>query len=87
MTNIDFTKYTHIHYAFAILVKGDTPEWTDEQEVSTQLPQLVKNAHANNAKVLISIGGWSGCITFSTVAADPNQRKNFIQWNIDQIST
>ncbi|KAI8146556.1 glycoside hydrolase superfamily [Fennellomyces sp. T-0311] len=85
-SNIDFSTYTHINYAFAVLIKGDTPEWTDPSQVDSQLPGLVKAAHASNAKVLISVGGWSGCITFSTMAADANQRKNFIQWNIDQIN-
>ena len=64
VSKIDFTKYTHINYAFAIMVKGNTPEWSDPQQVETQLPQLVKAAHAKKAKVLISIGGWSGCLTF-----------------------
>ena len=85
-TNIDFSKYTHIHYAFAILIKGDTPEWTDSSQVDNQLPGLVKAAHASGAKVLISVGGWSGCLTFSTMAADPTQRRNFIKWNVDQIN-
>ncbi|KAI8393756.1 glycoside hydrolase [Radiomyces spectabilis] len=87
VTNIDFSKYTHINYAFAIMIKGDTPEWTDDWAVSTQLPQLTKAAHAKNAKVLISIGGWSGCLTFSPMAADAGRRKNFIDWNIKQIDT
>ncbi|KAI7852427.1 glycoside hydrolase superfamily [Circinella umbellata] len=64
ISKIDFTKYTHINYAFAIMIKGNTPEWSDEQQVQTQLPELVKAAHARNGKVLISVGGWSGCITF-----------------------
>lgn len=46
------------------MIKGATPEWTDDQQVSVQLPELVKAAHAKGAKVLISIGGWSGSITF-----------------------
>ncbi|KAI7849592.1 glycoside hydrolase superfamily [Circinella umbellata] len=85
-SNIDFSKYTHIHYAFAILIKGDTPEWTDSSQVDNQLPGLVKAAHASNTKVLISVGGWSGCLTFSSMAADLIQRKNFIKWNVDQIN-
>lgn len=64
VSNIDFSKYTHINYAFAIMIKGSTPEWTDPQQVETQLPELVKAAHAKDAKVLISVGGWSGCLTF-----------------------
>ncbi|KAI9248263.1 glycoside hydrolase [Phascolomyces articulosus] len=85
-SNINFSTYTHIHYAFAILIKGATPEWTDSYQVDNQLPGLVKAAHASGSKVLISVGGWSGCLTFSTMAADPSQRQAFIQWNVDQIN-
>ncbi|KAI9314086.1 glycoside hydrolase superfamily [Dichotomocladium elegans] len=85
VSSIDFTKYTHINYAFAILIKGATPEWTDPSQVETQLPQLVEAAHAKNAKVLISVGGWSGSITFSSMVADASQRATFIKWVIDQI--
>ena len=46
----------------------------------------MKAAHASGAKVLISVGGWSGCLTFSTMAADSTQRRNFIKWNVDQIN-
>ncbi|KAI9311123.1 glycoside hydrolase superfamily [Dichotomocladium elegans] len=87
VSNIDFSSYTHINYAFAILTSGATPIWTDPQYVSTQLPQLVNLAHAANAKVLISVGGWSGCLTFSSMAADPAQRATFIQWSVNQIAT
>ncbi|ORZ11138.1 glycosyl hydrolases family 18-domain-containing protein [Absidia repens] len=85
VSKIDFSKYTHINYAFAILIKGATPEYTDPQQVDTQLPELVKAAHAKNAKVLVSVGGWSGCLTFSTMSADASQRKTFIDWNVDQV--
>ncbi|KAI9305414.1 glycoside hydrolase superfamily, partial [Cunninghamella echinulata] len=60
VTSIDFSKYTHINYAFAIMIKGAKPEYTDPEQVKTQLPQLVSAAHAKNAKVLLSVGGWSG---------------------------
>ncbi|ORZ13603.1 glycosyl hydrolases family 18-domain-containing protein [Absidia repens] len=85
VSSIDFSKYTHINYAFAILIKGATPEYTDPQQVETQLPQLVAAAHAKNAKILLSVGGWSGCLTFSTMVADASQRKTFIDWNVGQI--
>ncbi|KAJ8652832.1 hypothetical protein O0I10_011506 [Lichtheimia ornata] len=87
VSNIDFSSYTHINYAFAVMLHGDTPEWTDNDQVKTQLPQLVEKAHAGNAKVLISVGGWSGCLTFSTMAASASGRTNFINWAIDQINT
>ncbi|KAF7728584.1 hypothetical protein EC973_005810 [Apophysomyces ossiformis] len=84
-SNIDFTKYTHINYAFAVVARRSTPFWPDDWAAGNYLPILVKQAHANNVKVLISVGGWSGCVTYSTTAADPAQRAAFIQWNIDQI--
>ncbi|CDH54683.1 glycoside hydrolase family 18 protein [Lichtheimia corymbifera JMRC:FSU:9682] len=85
VSNIDFSKYTHINYAFAIMIKGSTPEWTDPQQVETQLPELVKAAHAKDAKVLISVGGWSGCLTFSSMVGDSSKRSEFIKWSTDQI--
>lgn len=85
VSDIDFTKYTHIHYAFAIMTKGDVPEWTDDNAVDSQLPALVSAAHKSNAKVLISVGGWTGSISFSSMAKDSSSRKSFIDWNIDQI--
>ncbi|KAI9495406.1 glycoside hydrolase superfamily [Zychaea mexicana] len=85
VTSVDFSKYTHINYAFAIMIKGNTPEWTDAQQVETQLPQLVKAAHDKNAKVLISIGGWSGCLTLSPMAASASGRQEFINWSTQQI--
>ncbi|GAA5811546.1 hypothetical protein MFLAVUS_004984 [Mucor flavus] len=85
ISSIDFTKYTHIHYAFAIMTEGNTPQWTDQSNTDSQLAELVSAAHKLSAKVLISVGGWSGSITFSTMASSASSRKEFIQWNIDQI--
>lgn len=69
------------------MTKGNTPIWPDEEQTKTQLPALVKAAHAKNAKVLISIGGWSGCVTFSTMAASSTGRKAFIDWSLQQVKT
>ncbi|KAI9252693.1 glycoside hydrolase superfamily [Helicostylum pulchrum] len=63
-SSIDFAKYTHINYAFAIMTKGNTPEWTDQSSTDSQLAELVSAAHKSSAKVLISVGGWSGSISF-----------------------
>jgi chitinase len=66
-------------------MKGNIPEWTDEATKNTQLPSLVSAAHKSNAKALISLGGWSGSITFSSMASSASSRKEFIDWNIDTI--
>ncbi|KAF1800802.1 glycoside hydrolase family 18 protein [Mucor lusitanicus] len=77
VSSIDFSSYTHIHYAFAIMVSGNVPEWTDPASVDTQLNQLVESAHGANSKVLLSLGGWTGSNSF---------RKEFIDWNVEQIT-
>ncbi|KAK4512505.1 uncharacterized protein ATC70_003206 [Mucor velutinosus] len=86
VSSIDFSSYTHIHYAFAIMVSGNVPEWTDPTAIDTQLNQLVEGAHGANSKVLISIGGWSGSKTFSRMASTSSSRKEFIDWNVEQIT-
>lgn len=42
-------------------------------------------AHANNTKVLLSVGGWTGSKRFSPMVASPESRKKFIDWNLDFI--
>jgi chitinase len=67
------------------MTNGTTPQWTDPSNTDSQLPALVSAAHKSNAKVLVSVGGWSGSISFSSMASDASSRKEFIQWNINQI--
>ncbi|KAI9026001.1 glycoside hydrolase superfamily [Phycomyces nitens] len=85
VSKINFSKYTHINYAFAEMTGGDVPEWPDKKLVDVQLPQVVKAAHAKKAKVLISVGGWSGSRSFSTMVSSSSRRKRFIDWQISQI--
>ncbi|RUS17542.1 glycoside hydrolase superfamily [Endogone sp. FLAS-F59071] len=88
VSNIPFSKYTHINYAFAIVNDASgTPTWSDPSEVQTQLPQLVTAAHAAGTKVLISAGGWSGCIAYSAIAGSSAARTTFINWSVAQIKT
>lgn len=63
VTKIDFSKFTHIHYAFAIIVNGSVPAWENPQKANAQLTKLVTMAHKHKVKVLLSIGGWAGSIT------------------------
>ncbi|KAI8641240.1 glycoside hydrolase superfamily [Parasitella parasitica] len=88
--NIDFSKYTHIYYAFAIQNTDNKPTWSDsglfDEYVQYGFPKLVSLAHAAGVKVMVSVGGWSGSTHFSPMAASDNNRATWIQWNVDFIS-
>lgn len=46
---------------------------------------MVKLAHENQTKVLLSVGGWTGSKRFSPMVASPLSRKQFIDWNLEFI--
>lgn len=54
-SKIDYSKYTHICYAFAIPGTDGNIGSVDNASVLTD---LVTRSHAANVKVLLSIGGW-----------------------------
>jgi len=54
-SKVDYSKYTHICYAFAIPGTDGKIGSVDNGSVLTD---LVNRGHANNVKVLLSIGGW-----------------------------
>lgn len=78
---IPFDKVTHVNYAFSIV----TPEFKPVFETDYLLRRVVRSAHANNVKVLMSIGGWTGSQYFSPLAASQQGRKTFIDGAIDMI--
>jgi chitinase len=52
---IDYSKFTHLNYAFAIPNTNGTIGAVDN---SAKLTDLVNRGHATNTKVILSIGGW-----------------------------
>ncbi|KAI9594749.1 glycoside hydrolase [Syncephalis fuscata] len=80
---IDYSKLTHINYAFA-LINANTNAPTIQ--TANVLTDLVKNAHQHNVRVAISIGGWSGSAPFSAIAADSSKRSRFIQQTRDFVA-
>ncbi|KAJ1868619.1 hypothetical protein LPJ78_000131 [Coemansia sp. RSA 989] len=75
LMNIDWSKISHLNVAFGI--PTDSGEFTFDGEWF--LPQLVKEAHKENTKVSISIGGWTGSNRMSTIMRDMHKRAALIR--------
>ncbi|KAG0374099.1 hypothetical protein BGX24_010839 [Mortierella sp. AD032] len=78
---LDMSKYTHINYGFGVLWKGAASPATvtiDRYYDGDNIQALVTRGNTAGVPILISIGGWTGSQTFSTVAASASLRKAFI---------
>ena len=74
--SIPYEKLTHINYAF-LLPKEDG---TFQDTLPTRmLTDLVRLAHRQYVKVLISVGGWGFEKPFEALAATPSTRTSFVQ--------
>lgn len=87
---IQFSKLTHINYAFLI---PTTSGGYQAVEDAAKLTSLVSSAHANGVKVLISVGGGGGGNAFHTIVASSSLRTAFVnnmvsfcnQYNLDGV--
>ncbi|KAF9181588.1 hypothetical protein BGZ51_005304, partial [Haplosporangium sp. Z 767] len=78
---VDMTKYTHINYGFGVTAKRNakpTDIFFDRYYDGNNIKALVKRGNEYKVPILMSIGGWTGSQTLSTVAADAGLRKTFI---------
>lgn len=90
VNQIQFTKLTHINYAFLIPTAsgGYNPV-----PASGTFTNLITQAHANNVKVIISVGGGGGGNAFKTIITTAALRTAFVnnmisfvnQYNIDGV--
>ena len=72
---IPYAELTHINYAFLIPNADGT-----FAQMNTWMPgELVRLAHQQNVKVLISVGGWGWEKQFTSLAASPATRTIFVQ--------
>ncbi len=73
-SEIQYKNLTHICHAFI------WPDSTGNLVVNKDYlyPELIKEAHKNGVKVLVSLGGWGRDKGFGPTAADPASRANFI---------
>ena len=80
---IDFSRLTHVNYAFLLPKKsGDLKTFGSP----TQLRRVVEIAHASNAKVLISVGGWGWDDEFEALAAATDRRARFVRAVVDFVA-
>lgn len=71
---IEYNCLTHIAHAFLIPDSSGSfshSEWF-------LYPELIKSAHDNGKKIVVSLGGWGGSDGFKPMAADPVKRALFI---------
>ncbi len=73
---IPFEKLTHINYAF-LIPNADGSLMTFPN--AWKLDKLVELAHAQNVKVLISVGGWGYDAEFETLASDAESRTRLVE--------
>ncbi|KAJ2700314.1 hypothetical protein FB645_005039 [Coemansia sp. IMI 203386] len=74
MPKINFNKYTHVNFAFAI-PKSDGSFVYDNQGA---MPGVIRNLHASGTKAIVSIGGWTGSKLFSPILKNPVSRTNLL---------
>lgn len=72
--HIPWSQITHINYGFASVNEGAEPILTNE----AQLIRMVGIAHQHNVKALLSIGGWLGSRSMSSMAATHKNRTMFV---------
>jgi chitinase len=82
-TKIPYTRLTHINYAFALC----DSDGTVTVPTAALLQQVVSLAHARSVKVLLSVGGWTGSVYFSTLMANADKRSYLAQQFLDLVTT
>jgi chitinase len=75
VSSIQFSKLTHINYAFLIPTSSGGYQAIDN---ASKLSSMVSSAHANGVKALISVGGGGGGGGFSGIVASSGNITNFV---------
>jgi chitinase len=75
VSSIQFSKLTHINYAFLLPTSNGGYQPIDN---ASKLSSMVTAAHAAGVKALISVGGGGGGAGFSGIVASPANITNFV---------
>ncbi|KAI0317778.1 chitinase [Amylostereum chailletii] len=85
LSSVSWDKYTHITYAFAETAPSVT-ELSLNGSNPALLPEFVSTAKKNGVKALISIGGWTGGLYFSTNVGSAENRTAFVKTVTDFVT-
>ncbi|KAH8813770.1 endochitinase [Flagelloscypha sp. PMI_526] len=76
LSKVPWSKYTHLTYAFAESSPDvNTLSISDE----AYLPEFVKTAKHHGVKPMVSLGGWTGSMYFSSAVSTPHNRTAFVK--------
>jgi chitinase len=82
-TNIDFSLYTHICHAF--ITAGPDGKLNTGRNIPD--PNLVKEAHKHNVKVLLSLGGWGWDDQFAAIVKDKEAEDRYLKAVVAMVDT
>ncbi|KAJ2015049.1 hypothetical protein GGI06_003400 [Coemansia sp. S85] len=80
---VDWSKYTHVNIAFSIPRQDGTFTFEDDWV----LPQMISQVRAGGAKVLMSVGGWTGSNYFSPIMKNPSARSTLISSMVNYVKS
>ncbi|KAI7823437.1 glycoside hydrolase superfamily [Kickxella alabastrina] len=84
MEGIDFKKYTHVNIAFGIPRNDGSFTFEDEWALPQILQQIRSNGN-DNAKALLSVGGWTGSNLFSDILKNNDSRTRLLNSMADYV--
>jgi len=81
-SNISWSKYSALTFAFATTTPDTSVIALDDQSAAL-LPTFVSAAHTNGVDALLSVGGWSGSIYYSSAVGSAANRTIFVKAIVD----
>lgn len=83
LSDMSWDKYTDVKYAFA--ETGPNASLNLSKSEPDLIPAFVSAAKLNGVKALVSIGGWTGSLWFSTSFGSAENRTAFLQTCLDLV--
>jgi chitinase len=78
-SKISWSQYNSMTFAFALTSPDPSSIVFSDDSDKTVLTDFVTEAKKNNVKALLSIGGWTGSVYFSTAVATAASRTQFVK--------